>query len=239
MTERLTDERDELVEVVEPRLVSRYELLGSWGGMGGVLGLRKGGEDGWWSVSSNWREEDSVGVMSEIFEGGRWAGVLTEMGGRTRTKGDGRRVGSKGPPPEMMLGNRLFDKRTAWAANVWLKRRRKVFTFPRTENGKRERLCPNSDRRGSSFGKVFRVDFSHGREIGIVFPSSDKGCGTRFDLAEESGRWLRFPEVNREAVEVEERLVEGVDVVLVIDVRVQVGGPFQRCGGRPGGGKVY
>ena len=29
MESRLTDEREELVEVVEPRLVPRYELLGS------------------------------------------------------------------------------------------------------------------------------------------------------------------------------------------------------------------
>lgn len=43
------DESDEFVEVVEPRLVPRYDWLGSYRGnpgrgIGGVLGLRKGGE---------------------------------------------------------------------------------------------------------------------------------------------------------------------------------------------------
>ena len=70
IAEELTDERDELVEVVEPRLVSRYDWLGTsrgspGRGIGGVLGLRNGGEVGWSSVSSNWREEVSVGVVSD------------------------------------------------------------------------------------------------------------------------------------------------------------------------------
>ena len=74
--------------------------------------------------------------------------------------------------------------------------------------------------------------------MGIIFPSFNKGRGARFDLAEKSGRWLWFLKVNRETVEVEKGLVEGIDVMLVVDVRVQVSCPFQRCGGRPGGCKV-
>lgn len=70
ITRGLTDERDELVEVVEPRLVPRYDWLGTsrgspGGGIGGVLGLRNGGEVGWSSVTSNWREEASFPVVSD------------------------------------------------------------------------------------------------------------------------------------------------------------------------------
>ena len=74
--------------------------------------------------------------------------------------------------------------------------------------------------------------------MGIVLPPPNKCSGARLDLAEESGSWLRLPEVDGEAVEVEEWLLKGVDVVLVVDVRVQRGRPFQRGGRRPGRSKV-
>ena len=72
----------------------------------------------------------------------------------------------------------------------------------------------------------------------IVFSPSNKCNGAGFDLAEESRGRLGFSQVDREAVEVEEGLLEGVDVVLVVDVRVQLCSPFERSGGRPGGGEV-
>ena len=74
--------------------------------------------------------------------------------------------------------------------------------------------------------------------MGIVLPPPNKCSGARLDLAEESGSWLMLPEVDGEAVEVEEWLLKGVDVVLVVDVRVQGGRPFQRGGRRPGRSKV-
>jgi len=74
--------------------------------------------------------------------------------------------------------------------------------------------------------------------MGIVLPPPNECSSAGFDLAEESGRWLGLPEVDGEAVEVEEGLVKGVDVVLVVNVRVQRGRPFQRGGRRPGRSKV-
>ena len=74
--------------------------------------------------------------------------------------------------------------------------------------------------------------------MGIVLPSPDKRSGARFHLAEEGGRRLGLSEVDGKAIEVEKGLLEGVDVVLVVDVRVQRGGPLQRGGRGPGGGKV-
>ena len=138
----------------------------------------------------------------------------------------------------MVLGDRVFDKRTAGPANMWFERRGEVLALPGAEGGKGERLCPNSDRRRWIVNKVFNVDFRHGRQMGIVLPPPDERSGAGLDLAEESGgrRWLA--EVDGEAVEVEERLLKGVDVVLVVHVRVQRRGPFQRGGRGPGGGKA-
>jgi hypothetical protein len=73
--------------------------------------------------------------------------------------------------------------------------------------------------------------------MGIVLPPADERSGAGPDLAEESGGRRGLSEVDREAVEVEEGLLEGVDVVLVVDVRVQRGGPFQRGERGPGGPK--
>lgn len=164
-------------------------------------------------------------------------GILTETRGWAGTKGDGRRVESEGSAPCMVLGDRVFDKGTTGSANMWFNRRG-VFAFPGAEDRKRERLCPYSDRRSWIVNKVFKVDFCHGRKIGIIFPPSNKRKGAGFDLAEEGGGRVGFSKVNGEAVEVEEGLLKGVDVVLVVNVRVQVCGPFQGGWGRPGGGKV-
>jgi hypothetical protein len=62
--------------------------------------------------------------------------------------------------------------------------------------------------------------------MGIVLPPADERSGAGPDLAEESGGRRGLSEVDRETVEVEEGLLEGVDVVLVVDVRVQRRGPF-------------
>ena len=137
----------------------------------------------------------------------------------------------------MMLANRVFDKGAAGPANMWFDRR-DIFAFPGVEDGKGERFCPYPDRRRRIVSKVFKLDFRHGRKLGIVFPSSNKGAGTGFDPAEESGGSVRLPEVDGEAVEIEKGLLEGVNVVLVVDVRVELRGPFQGGGGRFGGGKV-
>ena len=163
--------------------------------------------------------------------------VLTETRGWAGTKGDGWRVESEGSPPGIVLGDRVFDKGTARPANMWFNRR-EVFAFPGAEGRKGEGLCPYSDRRRWIVNQVFKVCFRHGREIRAVFSPSNKGNGAGFDLAEKGGGRLGFAQVDGEAVEVEEGLVEGVDVVLVVDVRVQVSGPFEGGGGRPGGGKV-
>jgi len=163
--------------------------------------------------------------------------VLTETRGWAGTKGDDRRVESEGSPPGMVLGNRVFDKGTTGSTNMWFNRR-DVFAFPGVEDWKRERLCPYSDRRRWIVNKVFKVDFRHRRKMIIIPSPSNKANGAGFYLAEETGRRRRFSEVDRKAVEVQKGLLEGVDVVLVVDVRVQIGGPFERGGGRPGGGKV-
>lgn len=144
---------------------------------------------------------------------------------------------SKRSSPRVVLGNRVLDEGATGSANMWFNRRN-VSALPRVENGKREGLCPYSDRRSRIVGQVFKVSFCHGRKVKIILPSSNEREGTRFDLAEESGGRLGFPEVDGEPVEVQKGPVEGVDVVLVIDVRVQLCGPFQRSRGRPGGGKV-
>ena len=162
---------------------------------------------------------------------------LTKPRGRAGTKGDGRRVKSKRSSPGVVLGNRVLDEGATGPANVWFNRR-KVSALPRVENGKREGLCPNSDRRSGRVVQVFKVGFRHGRKMKVILPSPNKRESTRLDFAEESGRRLGFPEVDGEPVEVQEGPVEGVDVVLVVDVRVQLCGPFQRSRGRPGGGKV-
>ena len=162
---------------------------------------------------------------------------LTKARGRTRTKGDGRRVKGERSSPGVVLRNRVFNEGPTGSANVWLNRR-DVFALPGVENGEREGLCPNSDRRSGIVVQVFEVGLRHGRKMEIILPSPNKRKGTRLDLAEESGRRLGFPEVDGEAVEVEKGPVEGVDVVLVIDVRVQLCSPFQRSRGRLGGGKV-
>ena len=112
------------------------------------------------------------------------------------TKGDGRRVESEGSSPEMVLGDGVFDKGTTWSTNMWLDRRGDVFAFPRVEDRKREGLCPYSDRRRWVVDKVFKVDFRHRREMGIVLPSPDKRSGTGLDLAEESGGRLGLSEVD-------------------------------------------
>ena len=164
--------------------------------------------------------------------------ILTETSSAVRTLGDGGRGESESSSPEMVLGNGIFDKGTAGSANMWFDRREELFAFPGAERGKGERLCPNSDRRRRIVNKVFNVNFRYGREVGIVLPPPNKRSGAGFDLAEESGSWLGFPEVDGEAVEVEEGLLKGVDVVLVVDVRVQGRSPFQRGGRRPGRSKV-
>lgn len=156
----------------------------------------------------------------------------------TGTKGDDRRVESEGLSPEMVMRDGMFDKGTTGSANMWFDRRRKVFAFPGAEDLKGERLCPNPDRRRRSFSQVFQVGFRYGWEIGIILSSSDEGSCAGFDLAEKSRTRLGLSQVNGETVEVEKWLVEGVDVVLVVDIRVEVGGPFQRRGGRPGGRKA-
>lgn len=154
------------------------------------------------------------------------------------TKGDGGRGESESSSPEMVLGNRIFDKGTTGPANMWFDRRGEVFAFPGAKGGKGERLCPNSDRRRWIVNKVFNVDFRYGGEMGIVLPPPNECRGAGLDLAEESGSWLGLSEVDGETVEVEEGLLKGVDVVLVVNVRVQRGGPFQRGGRRPGRSKV-
>jgi hypothetical protein len=163
--------------------------------------------------------------------------ILTKTRDWAGTKGDGRRVESEGSPPGIVLGDRVLDKGTTGSTNMWFDRR-DVFAFPGAEGRKGEGLCPYSDRRRWIVNKVFKVGFRHGRKIRIVSSPSNEGNGAGFDLAEKSGRRLGFSKVNGEAVEVEEGFLEGVDVVLVVDVRVQVCGPFQGSGGRPGGGKV-
>ena len=163
--------------------------------------------------------------------------MLTKTGSGVGAKGDGRRVESEGPSPEVVLGDRVFDKGTTGPANVRFKERN-VFAFSGVEGWKREGLCPYSDRRRWIVNKVFKVDFRHRRKMIIVLSPSNKTNGTGFYFAEETGRRRRFSEVDRKAVEVEKGLLEGVDVVLVVDIRVQISGPFERGGGRPGGGKV-
>jgi len=140
--------------------------------------------------------------------------ILTETGGWAGTKGDGRRVESEGSAQGRVLGDRVFDKGTTWPANMWFNRR-EVFAFPGAEGRKREGLCSYSDRRSWIVNKVFKVDFRHGRKT----PSDKRKCAG-FDLAEESGRSLGFSKVDGEAVKVEEWLLKGVDVVLVVNVRV-------------------
>lgn len=139
--------------------------------------------------------------------------------------------------PGVVLGNRVLNEGPTGSANVWFNRRG-VFALPRVENGKGEGLCPNSDRRSGIVVQVFEVGLRDGRKMEVILPSSNKRKGTRLDLAEESGRRLGFSKVDGEAVEVEKGPVEGVDVVLVIYVRVQLCGPFQRSRGRLCGGKV-
>jgi len=203
-------------------------------GIGGVLGLRKEGEVGWSSGSSNWMDEESFPAVSGGMKKGGWMSALTEARAWAGGKGDGRRVESEGPPPE---GNRVFDKRMAGPANMWFNRR-EVFAFPGAECRKREGFCPHPDRRRRGVNDVFKLGFRHRREAGIVLPPANQRRGAGFDLAEEGGGRLGLSKVDGEVVEVEEGLLEGIDVVLVIDVRVELGSPLQRGGGRPGGGKV-
>lgn len=94
---------------------------------------------------------------------------------------------SEGLSPGMMLEGRVFNKGMTRSANVWFNRRGKVFAFHRAEDRKGEGFCPNSDRRRRRVGKVFRVNFHHRREMGIVFSSSNEGRGTGFNPAEEGG----------------------------------------------------
>jgi len=168
----------------------------------------------------------------------RMGGTLTETRGMVGTKRDGGRGRSESSPPEMVLGNGIFDKGTAGPANMRFDGRGKVFAFPGTKSGKGERLCPNSDRRRWIVNKVFNVDFRYRREVGIVLPPPNKCSGAGLDLAEESGGLLGLSEVDGEAVEVQEGLLKSVDVVLVVNVRVQRGCPLQRGGRRPGRRKV-
>lgn len=144
-------------------------------------------------------------------------GTLTETRGWAGAKGDGRRVESEGSAPGVVLGDRVFDKGAAGPANMWFNRR-DVFAFPGAEDRKREGLCPYSDRRSWIVNKVFKIDFRDGRKIGIVFAPSNKRKGAGFDLAEEGGGRVGFSKVDGEAVEVEEGLLKGVDVVLVVNV---------------------
>lgn len=125
---------------------------------------------------------------------------------------------SEGPSPEMVVRDGVFDKGMAGSANVGFNRRRRVFAFPGAEGRKRERLCPNADRRRRGLNEIFKVDFRDWRELGIVFSASNKGRSARFYPAEEGRRRLGLPEVDSKSVEVEERLLEGVNVVLVVDV---------------------
>ena len=103
---------------------------------------------------------------------------------------------SEGSPPEMVLGDGVFDKGTTGSTNMWLDRRGDVFAFPRVEDRKREGLCPYSDRRRWIVNQVLAVDFRLGGEVGIVFTPSNKGSGAGLDLAEESGGRLGLSEVD-------------------------------------------
>ena len=199
--------------------------------------MRNGDEADLSSVSSNWREEDSFPVVSGGYGRGMDV-VLTETRDWAETRGHGRRVKSEGSSPEMVLGGRVFDKGTAGSANIRLDRRGDVFALPGAEDGKGEGLCPHSDRRRRVVNEVLKVNFCHGREMGIVLSSTDERGGARFHLVEEGGGRLGLSKVDGKAIEVEERLLEGVDVVLVVDVRVQLCGPFERGGRGPRGGKV-
>ena len=163
--------------------------------------------------------------------------ALTETRSGVGTKGEGRGVVGEGSSPEMVLGNRVLNKGPARSANMWFNRR-DVFAFSGVEDRKREGLCPYSDRRRWIVNQVLAVDFRHGGEVRIVFAPSNEGSSAGFDLAEETRGRLGLSEVDGEAVEVEEGLLKGVDVVLVVNVRVQLSSPFQGGGGGPGRGKV-